>query len=395
MLIGSQRCQQPLEDAEIDRGERAEVGQAHAFVHLVDRRIDRAELDDFIANAGDEPAIRRAARARELGRNPGRRAHGLGDDVDEPAAPGQIRRPEAGPGEIEFEPVPREDRLETPRQRFAAAVGAKPEIEHDFERAGDDVRRAGAGMDIGALPCRRREVGIAFVPAHRGEFGQCGGGEMDRVPRELGIGDMALHALDGQRSGQRAAPAVLDHVAEPVDRRRLADDAVIDALARGTELLDNLDRSVDGRALFVGREKESDRAPGIGMRGDESLDGGDERRERTFHVGRAPTVQPTVTFGRGKRVRLPGGERACRHDVRVAGEAHERTCASAAQPAVANAVRNQRLGAKAQWGQPRGDQVLATGIVGGQRAPLDQRTRERKRLRNEALRRGRMGGIHA
>ena len=65
------RQQQPLEDAAVDRGQRLEVGDAHALVDLVDRRVDRAELDDLAADVGDEAAVRRAAGARELRRDPG------------------------------------------------------------------------------------------------------------------------------------------------------------------------------------------------------------------------------------------------------------------------------------------------------------------------------------
>ena len=161
------------------------------------------------------------------------------------------------------------------------------------------------------------------------------------------------------------------------------------------ELLDDLDRAVDRRALFVGREEERDRAGGVRMRGDEGLDRGDERRERAFHVRRAAAVEPAVALGRHERVGLPRRERAGRHDVGVTGEAHERTRAPAAQPAVANAVRDQRLGAKSERRQARRDQVLAAGVVGGERAPLDQRARQRERLGGKALRRGRVGGIHA
>ena len=88
---------------------------------LVNRRVDGPELDDLAADVGDEAAVRRAARARELGHDAGHRAHGVGHDVDQLArARVRIRLAESGPRELVVEPVPREDRLEALHQRFAA-----------------------------------------------------------------------------------------------------------------------------------------------------------------------------------------------------------------------------------------------------------------------------------
>src|SRR5206468_4446183 len=161
-------------------------------------------------------------------------------DIDQLAAPGEVRRPESGPHELVVEPVPRQNVLEAPNQRFAAALGTEPEIEHGFQRAGYDIRRARARMDVGALPGGRREVRIPVVPSRCGELRQDGRCQMDRIARKLRIGDVSLDAFDGQRAGQGAAPSVLDHVAESIDRRRLADDAEVDALAGCRELLDYL-----------------------------------------------------------------------------------------------------------------------------------------------------------
>ena len=54
---------------------------------------------------------------------------------------------------------------------------------------------------------------------------------MDRVFRQLRVGDVALNAFDGQLSRQRTAPPVLDHVAERVPGGGFADDAVVDCFS--------------------------------------------------------------------------------------------------------------------------------------------------------------------
>ncbi len=91
VLIGNRRgasCsgQQPLEYATIDRRQRLEIGDGDALVELVDRRVDRPELDDLGANVGDEAAVGRASGAGELGRDAADLAYRRAGDVDQPAA---------------------------------------------------------------------------------------------------------------------------------------------------------------------------------------------------------------------------------------------------------------------------------------------------------------------
>ena len=50
------------------------------------------------------------------------------------------------------------------------------------------------------------------VPFRGGEFGQGWGDFVDRIAAEVGIGDMALDALDLEGSGEGSATTVLDHV---------------------------------------------------------------------------------------------------------------------------------------------------------------------------------------
>ena len=106
--------------------------------------------------------------------------------------------------------------------------------------------------------------------------------------------------------GQRAAPSVLDHVAEAIDRRRLADDAIVDALARDAASFSTTLAvpSIDGPSSSDVRRSAIE--PGASrMRRDERLDRRDERRERALHVGGTAAVQPAVALGRHERIRLP------------------------------------------------------------------------------------------
>ena len=76
-------------------------------------------------------------------------------------------------------------------------------------------------MDVADLPARWLEILAAGVPAtgivDADQFGQCRRERMHRVLGEVRVGDVALHALDGELGRQRAAAAVLDHVAELFD----------------------------------------------------------------------------------------------------------------------------------------------------------------------------------
>ena len=156
------------------------------------------------------------------------------------------------------------------------------------------------------------------------EFGDRRGDLVDRVFRKLRIGDVALHAFHRERAGERAAAAVLDHVAELADRGRLADDAVIEFLAALRERLDHAHRAVDGGPLLVGSEQHRDRAGVIGMLADEIRDRRDERRDRGFHVGSAAAVEHAVPDRRRERVALP----QCR-----AGRSARRRCVPRNTPA--------------------------------------------------------------
>ena len=100
------------------------------------------------------------------------------------------------------------------------------------------------------LEAGRREVLVAAIPLGGGELGQRRQRHVNRVAAALGIGDVALHALDRQHAVQRSAPAVLDRVAEPRDDVGSPMMQASMRLAAGLQLLDDGRRAVDGRRLL-------------------------------------------------------------------------------------------------------------------------------------------------
>ena len=175
-----------------------------------------------------------------------------------------------------------------------------------LERAGDHVGRAGAGVDVRALERGRREIRRCRRPsAIAASSASAGASAVDRIAREVRIGDVALHALDRQRARQRAAAAVLDHVAEPRHRRRLADDAVVDASRRArasrstTLTVPSMDGPSSSEVISSAIEPARPR-----VRGEERLDRGDERRQRALHVGGAAAVQIAVAQRRARTDRI-------------------------------------------------------------------------------------------
>ena len=121
---------------------------------------------------------------------------------------------------------------------------------------------------------------------------------MDRVARQVGVRDMALHALDQQASGQRTAASVLAYVAQRLGGGRFADDAVVELFAALAQLVADDHRSVDCRPLFVGGDQQGDRTRVFGVRRHELLGRHHEGGDRAFHVGGTlPYRNPSRSVG--------------------------------------------------------------------------------------------------
>ena len=111
-------------------------------------------------------------------------------------------------------------------------------------------------MKVGDLKAGRLEIGIAAIPLGRHQRRERRRHVVDRVASPLGIRNVALLAVDAQLPVERSAAAVLDRVAKPLGRGRLADDARVDGLAAVPQRLDDRGGAVHGVAFLVGREQE-------------------------------------------------------------------------------------------------------------------------------------------
>ena len=113
--------------------------------------------------------------------------------------------------------------------------------------------------------------------------------------RYLRIGRVALLAEERQSPGQRTSPSVLDRVAEPFERGRLADDTMVEMLAFGGGPFEQLRRAVDGRAFFVAGDEESSPNPRTGAFARRIVARQRERgREPALHIAGAASVEHAI-----------------------------------------------------------------------------------------------------
>ena len=115
--------------------------------------------------------------------------------------------------------------------------------------------------------------------------------------------------------------------------------------------------------FLVARDQQRDTAGVIRVAADESLQRRDHCRETRLHVRGAPAVKHAVANHRLERVRVPRRLVARRNDVRVTGEAEQRTVATAPRPQVRYVAERHVLAVKAQRRQFHGHHFLAARIV--------------------------------
>ena len=179
--------------------------------------------------------------------------------------------------------------------------------------------RGVADVDGGDFEVRGLEVGVAPIERRREQRRQHRRERTDRILRDLRIGDMALAAVDCEPSIQRAAPAVLDRVAERADACRLADDAMVEKLTPRQRPVEKLDRAVDRRAFLVAGDEKAERS-GKRPLGDEAQGGGHSCGDAAFHVARAAAPELAVGDLGREGIEPPARDLAGRDDVGVAGE---------------------------------------------------------------------------
>ena len=122
------------------------------------------------------------------------------------------------PFELVIKRVSVEHRFHPLLETFARARRRIAKVELQLQRSWNDVGGACSGIHVRRLPARGRKILVAAVPVHRGQLGDGRCDKMDRILRQVRIGDVALHATDDERPGKRAAAAVFDHVAQSIDR---------------------------------------------------------------------------------------------------------------------------------------------------------------------------------
>ena len=125
------------------------------------------------------------------------------------------------------------------------------EVELDEHIAGDHVVAAGTGLYVGDLHACWREKFIAFIPLDIDQLRQHRRRAMDRVIGKVRIGNMALHAVNGQVAGQRAAAAVFHHIADHLGTGGFADQTVVQTLITRHQRFHHFDGAVFGAGLFI------------------------------------------------------------------------------------------------------------------------------------------------
>ena len=300
----------------------------------------------------------------------------LRDRLDQASTRRQERHAGQRPFDRVLDAVLAQDAFEALLQAGRRAGRAEAKVEQQAQLAGHDVVGTGSGVNVGHLPCRRREIFVAIVPVRRCELGQRRRGQMNRIFGQLRIRDVTLHATHDERAGQGSAPSVLDHVAEPGGGSRLADDAVVQTLAARLQRFDHAHGAVHRYAFLVGGNQESDRARVLRMRRHKPFDCRHECGDRGFHVGRTAAVEKAVTLDRLERIAVPLIERTCRNDVGMSGETNHRCGGSAPCPEIVDATETQVFDLEADACEPICEHVLAAAIVRRHRAPGDQLTRE-------------------
>jgi hypothetical protein len=277
--------------------------------------------------------------------------------------------------------VPVEDAVDARLQRLDRARGRKPEIEFDPRRPGNHVVRTGACVHVRDLPRRRRKVFVAAVPFDLRELRDRRRNVVHRISREMRVRDVALHAFDDELARERAAAAILDHVAGALDRGRLADDAVIELFAARAQRFDHFHGAIRRGPFLVGSKQESDRAAVLGIFANEAVHGFDESGDRRFHVRRAAPIQDAVADHRLERIAFPLLDRSGGNDVGVSGKNEQRLRPAAARPQIADTVGIDALEREAERREMLRDEIEAARIFGRHGRSRDERAREIEGIR--------------
>ena len=142
----------------------------------------------------------------------------------------------------------------------AALEVVEADVELDDGRAGDDVGRLARRLERGDFEVGGLEGIAAVVEVERLQRGDHLGRLGHRIVGAVRIGDMALHARHRDPHVDRAAPADLDDVAQPILGGRLADQDHVGPDAARRHPVHDRRRAVGGRAFLVAGDDQAERA---------------------------------------------------------------------------------------------------------------------------------------
>ena len=339
----------------------------------MDGGVDRAELDHLSAQGGDEATVGGAAAGGRRGVATGDILDAGGHSVEQFARLSEERQTGQRPLQVVVQAVLVENGGDALLQLLDGGFGGEAEVEHRLQLAGDDVGGASAGVEIGHLEAGRREVVVAMIPMFGCQFGQRRGGQVNRILRQVWVGDVALLAVHGECATEGATTAVLHHVTEQGGARRLADDAPVQALVTLAQALDHRLGAMLSRAFLVAGDQEGDGALVVRVVGDEALHGDDHARQAAFHVRCATAAEHAVFIdAHVERLVLPGVQRAGGHHIGVAGKTQHRAVATAFGPEVLHLFDAHALHLEAAGGQTAHHQLLATFVDRGHGRSADQ-----------------------
>ena len=192
-------------------------------------------------------------------------------------------------------------------QAFVGVVVVEADVEFGARLRRDDVACGIADVDRGEFQVGGLELRAAVIERLVAERHDQPRDIRHRIRRAVRIGDVALHAVDIERAGLRAAAADLDAVAHHLDIGGLAEHAMIEFLAALGDPLQQFHGAVDGDVFLVAGDQERDRAFRFAaMVGEILQHRRDTAGDAALHVDGAAAVKKTVLDIAGEGAVAPG-----------------------------------------------------------------------------------------
>ena len=213
---------------------------------------------------------------------------------------------------------------------------------------------------------------VAFVPGRVHQLLEGGECLMDRIARELRIGDVPLNTHDAQFGTEGTTATDSNNIAQHLAARWFADDAPIHALFARQEAIHDCAGPVKSGAFFVGREQEGNPAGQVWSPLEQALDGNDHGRQAALHVRRTAAVNVLRIYDRVEGWPVPSARVPRRHHVRVSGEDECRSGRAAMGPQVVDVFGRHSLQREAERLEALADEALTVCIVRRHRGLADQ-----------------------